>query len=151
MAQVRGLVMRADPVARIFTPHAPAPAGHYAQATLAGGHLYISGQLPIRPDGVVLADDAFEAQARQAIANVLAILAAAGGAVENLARVTAYIVGVENWPRFNAVYADMLPDVRPARTVVPVTELHHGVLVEIDAIAVLAEHDRPSGRLERGG
>jgi enamine deaminase RidA (YjgF/YER057c/UK114 family) len=62
-------------------------------------------------------------------------LAAAGGSPEQLARVTAYIVGIENWPRFNAVYAALLPNARPARTVVPVPELHHGFLVEIDAIA----------------
>ena len=68
---------------------------------------------------------------------MLAILAAAGGTPQQLVRVTAYIVGVANWPRFNAIYAALLPDVRPARTVVPVSELHYGFLVEIDAIAVL--------------
>lgn len=126
-------------VATVVTADAPAPAGHYSQATVAAGHLFISGQLPIRPDGAALPDDGFETQARQAIANMLAILSAAGGAQQHLARVTAYIVGVDNWPRFNAVYAAMLEDARPARTVVPVAELHHGFLVEIDAIAVLEE------------
>lgn len=126
-------------VATILTDGAPAPAGHYAQATVAAGHLYISGQLPTRPDGTKLADADFDTQARQAIENMLAILAAAGGTPRQLARVTAYIVGVANWPRFNAVYAAMLPDARPARTVVPVPELHYGYLVEIDAIAVLAD------------
>ena len=62
---------------------------------------------------------------------------AAGGNPAQLTRVTAYIAGVENWPRFNAVYAEMLGDCRPARTVVPVVELHHGCLVEIDAIGVV--------------
>jgi enamine deaminase RidA (YjgF/YER057c/UK114 family) len=83
-------------------------------------------------------------QPRQAIANMLAILAAAGGAAQHLLKVTAYIVGVDNWPRFNAVYAAMLPDARPARTVVPVTELHHGYLVEIDAIALHLTAAAPS-------
>ncbi|KPF90661.1 reactive intermediate/imine deaminase [Novosphingobium sp. AAP83] len=122
----------------VLTDDAPRPAGHYSQAMTAGGQVFISGQLPIRPDGAPLPDDGFEAQARQAIGNMLAILTAAGATPERLARVTAYIVGVENWPRFNAVYAEMLPDVRPARTVVPVPELHYGYLIEIDAIAVLA-------------
>ena len=62
---------------------------------------------------------------------------AAGCNPAQLTRVTAYIAGVENWPRFNAVYAEMLGDCRPARTVVPVVELHHGCLVEIDAIGVV--------------
>jgi reactive intermediate/imine deaminase len=119
----------------ISTDRAPQPAGHYSQAILAGRHLYISGQLPIRADGRSLPDNSFEAQAAQAIENILGVLAAAGGSPEQLARVTAYIVGIENWPRFNAVYAALLPNARPARTVVPVPELHHGFLVEIDAIA----------------
>jgi len=122
---------------KILTDKAPAPAGHYSQAVRSGSQLYISGQLPIRPDGEALPDDSIETQARQAIANMLAILAAAGGKPDDLVRVTAYIVGVANWPRFNAVYAAMLPDARPARTVVPVPELHFGYLVEVDAIATL--------------
>jgi reactive intermediate/imine deaminase len=123
----------------VSTDQAPTPAGHYSQAILAGHHLYISGQLPIRPDRQPLPDDSLEAQARQAINNILAVLAAAGGTPDRLARVTVYIVGIENWPRFNAVYASMLPNTRPARTVVPVPELHHGFLVEIDAIAFLGD------------
>jgi reactive intermediate/imine deaminase len=123
----------------ISTDQAPTPAGHYSQAVLAGRHLYISGQLPIPPDRQPLSDDSFEAQASQAINNILAVLAAAGGTPERLARVTVYIVGIENWPRFDAVYASMVPNTRPARTVVPVPELHHGFLVEIDAVAFLDE------------
>jgi reactive intermediate/imine deaminase len=121
----------------IITDEAPRPAGHYVQAKRAGDHLYISGQLPIRADGAPLPDDGFETQVAQAIDNMLAILKAAGGQPADLARVTAYIVGVGNWPRFNAVYAEKLGDARPARTVVPVPELHYGYLVEIDAVAVI--------------
>lgn len=124
-------------ISPVTTREAPAPAGHYSQAMVANGQVYISGQLPIRPDGTRLPDDSFEKQSEQAIGNVLAILKAAGGQAGNLVRVTAYIVGVENWPRFNAIYAKLLPDARPARTVVPVTQLHHGYLVEVDAIAIV--------------
>jgi reactive intermediate/imine deaminase len=134
----RVVMMSTIQFVQVHTDEAPHPAGHYSQAVIAGQHVYISGQLPIRPDGAPLPDDGFETQVRQVIANMLAILAAAGGAPERLARITAYIVGVENWPRFNAIYAAMLPDVRPARTVVPVPELHYGFLVELDAIAILA-------------
>ncbi len=121
----------------ILTDKAPAPAGHYVQAARAGNTLYISGQLPIRADRQPLADTGFETQTRQALANMLEILKAAGGTPAQLARVTAYIVGVANWPEFNRIYAEMLPDARPARTVVPVPELHYGFLVEIDAVAYL--------------
>jgi reactive intermediate/imine deaminase len=123
----------------ISTDTAPSPAEHYSQAVVAGGSIYISGQLPIRPDRTGDPAASFEDQARQAIGNMLAILTAAGGEPRNLAKVTAYIVGVEYWPRFNALYAEMLPDARPARTVVPVPELHYGYLVEIDAIAILGD------------
>ncbi|MGJ7497154.1 RidA family protein [Variovorax sp. RT4R15] len=122
-------------VTRVLTDSAPVPAGHYTQAMVSGGHVFISGQLPIRPDGRPLADDGFEAQATQAIQNMLAVLVAAGSTPQQLLKVTVYIVGVTNWPRFNAIYASLLQDACPARTVVPVPELHHGYLVEIDAIA----------------
>ena len=91
--------------------------------------------MPIRPDGRPLDDDGFEAQARQAIHNMLEVLRAAGGSPQQLLKVTAYIVGIANWPRFNAVYASLLGDACPARSVVPVPELHYGYLVEVDAIA----------------
>ena len=137
MAAFRGLAMSDDnTVTGVLTDRAPKPAGHYAQAVVSCGHVYISGQLPIRPDGCPLAEDGFESQARQAIQNTLEILHAAGSTRQHLVKVTAYIVGIAHWARFNAVYASMLPDACPARSVVPVPELHHGYLVEIDAIAV---------------
>jgi reactive intermediate/imine deaminase len=131
-------MVMSDKLQPILTPAAPAPAGHYAQAIRSGDDLYISGQLPIRADKAPLDDMSFETQARQAIANLLAILEAAGGQPHDLCRVTAYIVGVENWPEFNRIYGEMLSDARPARTVVPVPELHYGFLVEVDAIARLS-------------
>jgi 2-iminobutanoate/2-iminopropanoate deaminase len=133
----------------VSTDRAPSPAGHYSQAKLAGQHLYISGQLPIRPGGEPLADDSFETQTRQAIDNMLAVLEAAGGTPADLVRVTAYIVGVSNWPRFNQVYAARLGNARPARTVVPVPELHYGYRIEVDAIAVLAQ-SAPAGPAANG-
>lgn len=134
----------------ILTDTAPAPAGHYSQAIRSGSSLYISGQLPISADKAPLPDMHFETQARQAIANMLRILEAAGGAPADLCRVTAYIVDVENWPKFNRVYADMLGEAKPARTVVPVPELHYGYLVEVDAVATLPDREqkaftRPQG------
>ncbi|WP_331684811.1 RidA family protein [Consotaella aegiceratis] len=125
-----------DGIERIGTPDAPAPAGHYSQATAWRDLVFVSGQLPSLPDGTRLADKPFEDQARQALANVFAILKAAGSGPEHVLRVTAYIVGVENWPAFNATYAAAFGDARPARTIVPVPELHFGCQVELEAIAV---------------
>jgi len=128
-----------DGIGVVRTGDSPAPAGHYAQATVANGFVFVSGQLPVERDRTARGDLPFEEQARLAIGNMLAILAAAGAEPARLVRVTAYIVGVENWPRFNAVYAEMLSDALPARTVVPVAELHYDCLVEVDAIGLAGE------------
>lgn len=110
--------------------------GHYSHVVRGGGMIFTAGQLGIRADGSHTADLPFEDQVRQALANMLAAVTAGGAGAEAIVKVTAYIVGVDNWPRFNAVYAEVMGDHRPARTVVPVPELHYGYLVEIDAIAV---------------
>jgi reactive intermediate/imine deaminase len=125
----------ADKIIRIATDNAPSPAGHYAQASAWRDLVFASGQLGVRPNGEHLAGESFEVQARQALGNLLAVLAAAECGPEQVLRVTAYIVGVENWPAFNRIYAELMGDARPARTVVPVPELHYGYLIEVDAIA----------------
>ena len=66
---------------------------------------------------------------------MLAILHQADCGPDRVLKVTAYIVGVENWPDFNRVYAEVFGEAKPARTVVPVPELHHGYLIEVEAIA----------------
>ena len=122
-------------IEKIVTDAAPAPGGHYAQATATGDLLFVAGQLPVRPDGTHLSDAPFEDQARQALANLLAIVRAGGSAPERVLKVNVYIAGIEHWPAFNRVYAEMFGDAKPARAVVPVPELHFGYLVEVDAIA----------------
>lgn len=121
----------------VSTERAPTPAGHYVQATRHDGVVYISGQLPVHPDGTHTPDAPFERQAKRALDNVMAVLEAAGSSPQRLLKVTAYIVGVQNWPAFNAVYAEVLGPAKPARAVVPVPELHHGYLVEIAAVAAV--------------
>ena len=126
---------------RVETPvpeNLAAPGGHYSHAIRFGELVFTSGQLGVRPDGSHTSEMAFEDQVRQALGNMLAALHAAGAHASDILKVTAYIVGVENWPRFNAVYAEVMGDVRPARSVVPVPELHYGYLIEVEAIAVRA-------------
>ncbi len=125
-------------IERIGTAAAPTPAGHYSQGTAWRDLIFISGQLPKRPDGDPRSNASFEDQARLALANLLAIASAGGGSADTVLRVTAYIVGIENWSAFNRVFAELFGDARPARAVVPVPELHHGYLVEVDGIAVRA-------------
>jgi 2-iminobutanoate/2-iminopropanoate deaminase len=127
-----------DDVVAILTDRAPVPAGHYVQATVHQGLVYVSGQLPVSPDGAHDPAASFEDQARRAIANLFAIVEEAGSSPERILKVTAYIAGVEHWPSFNSVYAAMFGQTRPARSVVPVPGLHYGYLLELDAIAAVA-------------
>ena len=116
-------------------PSTPPVQGHYTMAVRHDGIVYVSGQLGVRPDGSHTTDLPFKEQARQALLNLLAVLEGEGLGPENLLKVTAYIAGVAHWPAFNAVYAQIMGNTRPARSVVPVPELHFGYLVEVDAIA----------------
>lgn len=112
------------------------PGGHYAHAVIAGGFVYISGQLPVQPDGTHAPDADFAAQARQALANLFAALVAAGTSRDALVKVTVYVTDIADWPQFNALYAEAMGNHRPARSVVPMPELHHGYRIEIDAVAL---------------
>jgi 2-iminobutanoate/2-iminopropanoate deaminase len=121
----------------IATTAAPPARGHYSQAMEHAGTVYVAGQLPLDPADPERRVEAFEAQARQVIANVIAIVEASGSSRENILRTTVYIADISHWPAFNAIYAEMMGGHRPARTVVPVAQLHYGFLVEMDAIAAV--------------
>ncbi len=121
----------------VHSHEAAAPGGHYAQAMVHQGLVYVSGQLPVRADGSHSDEQPFAAQAAIALDNLVAILAAAGASTADLIKVTVYLVGIEHWPAFDAVYAGYLGQHRPARAVVPVPALHHGYLIEIEAIAAV--------------
>lgn len=125
--------------APIFTDAAPKPAGHYAQGLAYRDLLFVSGQLPVSLEGKALPDLSFEEQVRLALGNLLSIVKASGSEPARVLKVTAFIVGVENWPVFNTVYAQVFGNHYPARSVVPVMALHHGCLVEIEAIAARKE------------
>jgi reactive intermediate/imine deaminase len=97
--------------------------------------VFVSGQLPVRPDGSKDASVSFAEQSRQALANVKAALEAAGARLEDVVKVTVYVASIEAWADFNAVYAEVFGPHRPARAVVPVGPLHYGFAVEVDAVA----------------
>ncbi|ELQ13795.1 hypothetical protein A986_18498 [Pseudomonas fluorescens BRIP34879] len=119
----------------VHTRNAAAPAGHYAQAVGHNGTLYISGQLPVSPDGSHNVSASFAEQAQMALDNLLAILHASGGTPADLIKVTVYVTTIAHWAAFDRLYAAALGEHRPARAVVPVPELHHGYLIEIEALA----------------
>jgi reactive intermediate/imine deaminase len=113
-----------------------APGGHYSHALVAGGFVFVSGQLPIAPDGTKLDDAPFERQARQVLDNVANALESAGSSVSRLTCVRVYVTDIGAWPAFNAIYAKWTGDARPARCVVPVPQLHYGFQIEVEAVAL---------------
>lgn len=125
----------------ISTDRAPAARGHYSQAVVHDGLVYVAGQLPFAPGESEPKARSFEEQAELVLANVVAILEAAGSSTERILKATVYVAGIEHWPAFNAIYARRLGTHRPARTVVPVERLHYGFLVEMDVIAALRDQD----------
>ena len=113
-----------------------APGGHYSHAVKAGGLVYVSGQLPIAPDGTKLIDAPFKRQARQVLDNVASALKAADSDVDRLVQVRVYVTDIGSWPAFNTVYAEWAGEARPARAVVPVPKLHFGFQIEVEAVAL---------------
>ncbi|QOJ01877.1 MAG: RidA family protein [Phycisphaeraceae bacterium] len=125
----------------IRTPAAPLPAGHYAQAVVHGGLVYVSGQLPIDPTTGPGEPGEIEDQTRRVLANLEAVLIAAGTTPSRVLRATVYVSDVGLWGRVNAVYAEFFSrhGGLPARSVVPTGPLHYGYQVEVDAVAALPE------------
>ncbi len=120
----------------IATDKAPAAVGPYSQAVRAGGFLYVSGQLGLVPATGQLAGEEFEAQARQVLANLGAILAEAGCAITDIVSVDVFMTDLANFKLFNAIYDDFMAGHRPARAAVQVSALPLGGVVEIKCVAL---------------
>jgi 2-iminobutanoate/2-iminopropanoate deaminase len=121
----------------IYTESVPAPAGHYSQAVVHNGLVYLAGQLPIDQDGNKLSNASIEAQTELVFRNIAAILHAVGSSLDRVLSVTIYVSDIQTWGHINAVYARIMGDHRPARAVVPVPELHYGLGLEVQAIAAV--------------
>lgn len=122
----------------VDVPALSPPGGHYSHAVRGGGLVFVSGQLPIRPDGTRMTDAPFDDQARQTLDNVAEALKAGGSGIAQLLQVRVYVDDMANWPAFNAIYAAWAGDARPARAVVPTGALHFGLKVEVEAVALAA-------------
>jgi len=124
----------------VVTGQAPAPVGPYNQAVKAGGMLFCSGQIALDPStGAMVGDGDVEAETHQVLANLRAVLAAAGCTPQQVVRTTVFLADLGDFARVNAIYADTFgAGVSPARACVEVAALPRGARVEIDCIAVLA-------------
>jgi 2-iminobutanoate/2-iminopropanoate deaminase len=121
----------------VTTTHAPLALGPYAQGAVAGRFLFTAGQLGLEPTSGELVGGGAAAEARRALANVGAILAAAGGTWRDVVKTTVYLVDLKDFGAVNDVYAEFVGDEPPARATVQVAALPRGARVEVEAVAYL--------------
>ncbi len=122
----------------ISTEGAPSAAGPYSQAIRAGSLVFTAGQLGLDPLTGEFAADDVAGQADRALANLAAVLAAAGSGLDQLVKVTVFLADIGDWPAVNEVYARVIPEPFPARSAFAVKDLPKGARVEIEAIATVA-------------
>jgi 2-iminobutanoate/2-iminopropanoate deaminase len=122
----------------VITASAPAPVGPYNQAVKAGGVLYCSGQIALDPStGLMVGAGDVEAETRQVLSNLQAVLEAGGSSPGQVLRTTVFLADLGDFARVNAIYAELFSDgVSPARACVEVAALPKGARVEIDCIAL---------------
>lgn len=118
----------------VNTESAAAPAGPYSQAVVANGFIFVSGQRPVNPESGEI-PDGFAAQADQVLQNLAAVLDSAGTSLQKVVRVSIYLADIGAFAEVNEVYRRYFSDPFPARTTVACSL--RGILVEIDAIAIL--------------
>ena len=120
----------------ISTPNAPAAIGPYSQAVDSGaGLVFLSGQLPLDPATGAFPEGGIQAQTRQSLRNVQAILAAVGLSLANVVKTTVFLADMGDFAAMNEVYAEFFAEPFPARSAVAVKALPKGALVEIECIA----------------
>ncbi len=120
----------------IQTPHAPAAIGPYSQAVRCGDTVYLSGQIGLDPASMQLVEG-IDAQIHQVFRNLAAVADAAGGRLDQVAKLTVFLTDLGHFPRVNEIMAQYFSEPYPARAAVGVAALPRGALVEADAILVL--------------
>jgi 2-iminobutanoate/2-iminopropanoate deaminase len=119
----------------VSTDAAPPAVGPYSQAVIAGDLIFTAGQLGIDPQAGKLAEG-IEAQTRQALTNLSAVLEAAESSLDRVVKATVFLAHMEDFPAMNTVYAEFFPLQPPARSTVEVAQLPRGALVQIEVIAL---------------
>ena len=121
----------------VHTESAPAAIGPYSQAVVAGGFLFTAGQIALDPATGQIVQGDVTAQTERVMRNLAAVLENAGASWADVVKTTVYLLDMADFPRVNEVYGRVMGDARPARSTVQVAGLPRGVLVEIDAIAIV--------------
>lgn len=120
----------------IKTPHAPAAIGTYSQAVRCGDSVYLSGQIGLDP-ALMQMVEGIDAQIHQVFRNLTAVAEAAGGRLDQIAKLNVFLTDLGHFPRVNEIMAQYFSEPYPARAAVGVSALPRGALVEADAILVL--------------
>ncbi len=118
----------------ISTEHAPQAIGTYSQAVRFGDVLYVSGQIPLHPETMILSDDSMEAQVKQVFDNLAAICEASGGSLNQILKLTVYLIDLSDVSWVNQAMDHYFEAPYPARVALEVSGLPRGSRVEIDAI-----------------
>lgn len=118
----------------IDAPKACAPVGPYSQCVRAGNSYYLCGQVPFHPVTGEVVGTTMKEQAEQTLANLKAVLDAAGLSISDIAKTTVFVTNLDDFDAFNAVYAAFMGSHRPARVLVEVSNIAHGCLLEMDAV-----------------
>lgn len=121
----------------IHTDQAPKAIGPYSQAMQVNGFLFTAGQVALHPETGQVVDGGIEAQTRQVLNNLTAVLAAAGGSLANVVKTTVFMQDLGEFAAMNAIYAEYFSVNPPARSTVQVAGLPRGAKVEIECVAVL--------------
>lgn len=124
-----------SPLVPVHTDRAPGALGPYSQAIVADGWIFASGQIPIDPETGSLVEGSVGVQADRVLRNLDAVLTAAGGSLQTVAKTTVFLSDMAFFGEMNAVYERHFGDHRPARATVAVAGLPRGVDVEIEVIA----------------
>jgi 2-iminobutanoate/2-iminopropanoate deaminase len=119
----------------VTSADAPQPIGPYSQGVVAGGFMFVSGQIPLDPRTNELVGGGIEAQTEQVLKNLMAILKEAKMGPENVVKTTVFLSDLKDFAKMNEVYARYLGKEPPARSTVQAAGLPRGVKVEIDAVA----------------
>ncbi len=122
----------------ISTDRAPAAIGTYSQAIRVSDTVYLSGQIPLDPGSMELVSMDFDDQVAQVFRNLEAVASAAGGSLQDFAKLNVYLTDLQNFGRVNDVMSRLFSQPFPARAVIGVAALPRGAQVEVDAIMVLA-------------
>ena len=123
----------------VTSPHAPAPGAYYSQAIASGDLLFCSGQIAIDPKTGQMVEGGIEAETKQVLENLEAVLRAAGAGLADVVKTTVYLADFSEFPAMNAVYVRAFPDQPPARATVGVVALPRGAKIELEAIARLSQ------------